>query len=71
MFSYSTTYNHDYIYDLTYDCDFEYSITYNHNFVYDLARLATDPATGQTWLFEGGYFRHDGVFVRDETFNRN
>lgn len=47
-----------------------YNILDEFEYSYDTIHLTTYPATGQTWLFDGGYFRQDGVFIRTETFNR-
>ena len=61
---------HNFNYDILDKFDFNYSITDEFDFNYDTIDLNPD-ASGQIWLFEGGYFRRDGIFIRGATFNRN
>ena len=54
----------NFAYSLQDEFNFVYSLQDEFNFNYKLADLYTDPATGQTRLFQGGFFNPNGVFVR-------
>ena len=59
----------DFEYGLLDEFEFEYNLLDEFDFEYGLADLYTDPATGQTRLFEGGFFQSDGVFTPSESWD--
>lgn len=56
--------------ELLYEFELKYELLDEFELYSTLAHLVTDAATGQTYLFEGGYFRRDGVFTRTGSFKR-
>lgn len=69
-FNYDILDKFDFNYSITDEFCFSYLMTDEFDFNYDTIDLNPD-ASGQIWLFEGGYFRRDGIFIRGATFNRN
>lgn len=68
-FKFNKADNFDYDFDRS--DKFEFSQDRKDNFIFSFSVAQLTTAAANIWLFQGGYFRRDGLFIRSKTFNRS